>query len=156
MSRSAVSVTALALLAGWAGLARAADDVAPAALPTARATLTVKVVDGDGKAVADVEVGLYVPKAKGAKRAMAGDGTPATQPAGGDPPAKPAQAKPAQAKPVQTATTDGQGQAVFKGVADGTYSVRARLKKGGGTGRERVTVEGGKDATVTLTLVRPE
>jgi len=154
ISRWAMPVAALALLAGLS----VAGAEEPTTAPAGKAVITVKVVDDAGKAVSGVRVSLFLPPAKKAaatptaalgthaQRMAADDGTaPAT------PPAEGGKGKKARPKPLQTATTDADGQATFKDVADGTYMVRANLK-GAGRGSESVTIADGKDATVSITL----
>ncbi len=158
-SRWITSAAALALLAALAPGARAADD-APAAPPAGKATISVKVVDGDGKAVDGAKVNLFAVVKKA--QPTAATGTPA-KPMAEDPPMPPAtppatppadggdKPKRAKPKPLQMTTSDAEGAATFTAVADGTYTVRANLK-GTGRGTEKVTVAGGKDVTVTVTL----
>jgi hypothetical protein len=149
-------MASLALLAslGTASMVRAAD--APTTMPAGKATISIKVVDGDGKAVAGATVDLMPPptkKAKGATPTAAGPAGATAQPMAADPttPTDPTPPKKVRAKPLQTTTTDADGTASFKGVADGTYTVRARLK-GTGNGMEKVTVADDKDVTVTVTV----
>ena len=156
-------MASLALLAGLSVPAvRAADEPAK---PAGKATISVKVVDADGKAVDGATVQLIDGAGRRAGRGnrggggantppkpdanpMAADPKPADNGGGGGPGAGGARQRPA---PLQSTTTDADGAATFKDVADGTYAVAARQKKGG-NGRGTVTVAGGKDASVTVTL----
>ena len=148
-----VPVAGLALLAGLGQTAaRAAGD---GAAPAGKAKISVKVVDGDGKAVEGATVNLMPPRAR---KAAPADPTPAAKMAAVDPTTKPSDtppadppAKPARPKPLQTAKSDADGAATFTDVADGSYVVQARIK-GGGMGREKVTIDEGKDVSVTVTL----
>ena len=162
-----VPLASLALLAGFGTGARAAEDPKPAG----KATITVKVVDGDGKVVDGATVNLTMPPARkrggrgGATPAtpatptspgtpapkMAEDPKPAADPATPATPATPAKPKRERVAPLQTATSDADGAVTFKDVADGTYVVQARLKAAG-NGRERVVVTDGKDVSVTVTI----
>jgi Carboxypeptidase regulatory-like domain len=128
-------VAGLALLVGYAAQSRA-DDPAVTPAPAGKATITVTVVDKDGKPVDGAMVALLPPKAKGQK----GGAAPT---AGGNKQNKP--------QPIATANTDKDGKAVLTGIANGNYMVNARLK-GTGQGNEKVSVVDDKDATVTVTL----
>lgn len=147
MTKRSAVVAALALAIGAAAAVRAEPTTAPAG----KASVVVSVVDQDGKPVVGATVNLTAGTAKHKKagKAKAAEPTaaevPATQPAAGD------GEKPAKPVPLATATTDADGKATLAGVADGAYTVQARLKKVG-TVRVSVTVADGKDAAVTVTL----
>jgi hypothetical protein len=161
ISRWTIPAAALALLAGLSA-ASAAD---PTTAPTGKALITVKVVDDGGKPVSGARVSLFLaPVKKAAPTAafgthvqpMAADDTmpPTTPPT--TPPSDSGTgggkgAKKARPKALQSAVTDADGQATFKDVADGTYTIRANLK-GGGRGTQTVTIADGQDATVSITL----
>ena len=140
-----VPVATLALLTAGLTATRAADPMAPTTAPAAKAKVTVKVVDTDGKAVDGATVDLTVPGGRKRKNAAA----PTTAPTAAA--ADPAPAKRAKVTPIQTTTTDADGGATLADVPDGSYVVAARLK-GSGNGRERVTVADGQDASVTVTI----
>ncbi len=135
-NRLIVPVAGLAMVLGFAQARSRAADPVPAA--EGKANVTVTVVDGDGKPVVGANVSLVV--ATGKKKAELAD--PATT-APTTPPERPV--------PVATGTTDDTGKAVLSKVPDGKYRVRARMKKAG-SGTETVTIEDGKDATVSVTL----
>jgi hypothetical protein len=127
-------VAGLALALGFSQLSKAADEV-----PTAgKATVNVTVVDKDGKGVEGVRVRLMA--------APKPDAAAAAEPKADEAPA----AKP-KPKPVAQGTTDASGKAALVNVPDGEYTLMASLK-GGGSGKETVKVEGGKDVSVNVTL----
>ncbi len=142
MQKWVAPVAGLALLIGFAQTQSRAADPAPAA----KASITVTVVDSDGKPAAGANVTLYAAtehKKRGGKQApaapAAADGTTKT---------KPAREKP---ESIATGTTDAEGKAVLTGIPDGKYRVNARIKHGG-AGHESVTVADGKDVSVSVTL----
>ena len=141
MKKWIVPVAALALLSGLHQGARAEDM--PTTEPAAgKATITVTVTDADAKPIEGARVMLYPAAMKKAKTTAADD-TPAT------PPAAPPAGK--RAKALQTVTTDKDGKAMLTKVADGTYSVGARMK-GYVAARETVTIVDDKDMSISLTL----
>ena len=128
-------VAGLALFLGFNQATKAADE-APAA---GKATVTVTVQDKDGKGVEGVHVRIVSatpPKTEGGAEAKAaGEGGK----------------KGNKAPAVAQGTTDASGKAVLANVPDGEYTVMASIK-GGPAGKEALKVEGGKDASVTVTL----
>jgi len=138
-------VAGLALVLGFNQLSNAADG-APA---TGKATVNVTVVDKDGKGVENVRVRLVeVPKKT--------DTAAAEPKAAGDAPTEPPKETPTPkkgkgAKAIAEGTTDKDGKVALANVPDGDFTVMAAIK-GGAAGKETVKVEGGKDATVTVTL----
>jgi hypothetical protein len=139
MMKWVAPVAGLALILGFNHLSKAADET-PA--PTGKATVNVTVVDKDGKGVENVRVRLMAAEKKTEAAA-------AEPKAAGDTPAEPP--KKTKPKPVAEGTTDKDGKVALANVPDGDYTVNAALK-GGGTGHATVKVEGGKDATVSVTL----
>ncbi len=132
-SMKATVLGSMALVALLAGAGARAADPAPAATG---ATVTVKVVDAEGKPSAGTKVSIVA----AVKRAKRGADAPASQPAAD--------------KPVpMTATTDADGTATITGVADGSYNVRAMTK--GFRARGKVVVAEGKAEPVSLTLAAP-
>jgi hypothetical protein len=129
-SRLILPVAGLSLVLGL-GVVSRADDMTPPAttMPSAKASIVVTVVDGDGKAVDGATVTYKVFAGKKGTTKLADD--PAVTPV-----------------PVKT---DADGKATLKDVPDGTYSVSAKLK-GTGNGKSRVVIADGKNATVTITL----
>jgi hypothetical protein len=121
-----VPLAGLVLLVGFGPTSVRADDAAP---PAGKAKISVTVVDKNGAAVADAQVGLFnAPKHD--KAATGGKVKPT---------------------PIAEMTTDKDGKATFPNIADGAYGVMARVKSVG-NGRARVSVTDGADAEVTLTL----
>ena len=128
MSGSLLAV-AMALLVGSASL-RAAD---PVPVPTT-GTISGKVIDANGNAVANADVKLVVPPAKkGAATA------PAAQAAAPKGPA-----------PLQETTTDKDGKFAFKDVLAATYNITVTTSdKPAMTGRAtKVVVVAGQDNPV--------
>jgi hypothetical protein len=135
-SKFILPVAGLTLVLGFGGASRADDSTTatpPASTqPAAKGTIVVTVVDADGKPVDGVTVSYkpYVKKVKGApKTPVDSAGTTA----------------------LATVTTDTNGKATIPAVADGDFTVQAKLKKTG-TGRGKVTVADGKETDVTITL----
>jgi protocatechuate 3,4-dioxygenase beta subunit len=135
-----VPVAGMAMVFGFNAYQVRADDTVPPAStqPAAKATVTVNVVDGDGKPVSGAMVSIVAAQTGGKKKNQADPNTP--PPAQGNRPT-----------PIATGTTDAEGKAVLAGIPDGKYTVRARAKAAG-MGRENVTVVDQKDASVTVTL----
>jgi hypothetical protein len=128
-------MAALVLMAGFqAGQARAEDPATPTA--NGKATVTVTVVDADGKPVPDATVGISAAPQKKPK----GD---TTQPVTDQPRARPT--------PLVTGTTGADGTCALAKVPDGEYTVMARSKTAG-VGRSKVTIADDKDEAVSLTL----
>ena len=141
-----VLAAAVALLVGFGTVESGRATAAPTTMPAAagKATLTIKVVDDKGHGVPDAKVDLMeAPAGRRGKKAAAADADK-PMPDG----AKEGKGK---ADALQSASTDGDGSATLRDVPNGSYLVRARVKKVG-NGRERVTVSDDKDATVTITL----
>jgi protocatechuate 3,4-dioxygenase beta subunit len=133
-------VAALALIVGFQLKAKGQD--APTTAPAGTATVNVTVVDGDNKPVSGVKVSLLPPRAKKGKKsaAAAADGTAA------------APTKPAKVVPIASGTTDDDGKVALTGIADGSYQLQARSKTAG-AGKGTVTVSGGQDAAVSITMM---
>jgi hypothetical protein len=128
-------ITAFALLVGFHQAQLRADDTAtPAA---GKATVTVTVVDANGKAVPGATVSIFVKAAKKSKNAAA-----TSQPSDGT------AAKP---KPLQTGKTGADGTFALSTIPNGDFTVRVRIK-GGGTGTANVTIADDKDEAVSVTL----
>ena len=129
--------------------AHAADKPAtdkPAATKTeGKGTISGKLLDKDGNAVAGAQVSLVRPPGREAKREQK-----AQRQNAGEKPAKAAGDK-ARPEPLATATTDKDGKFTFKDVAVGDYTLRTQLR-GQGMAVARVTVAAGKTADVAMTL----
>jgi hypothetical protein len=136
----AAPLAALALVLGVNRLSKAADE-APAA---GKATVNVTVVDKDGKGVEGARVRLMAVEKK--TEAAAAEPKAAEDGNGGGSTAK----KP-KPKPVAEGQTDKDGKVALANVPDGDYVANANVK-GGGTGKEAVKVEGGKDVSISITL----
>lgn len=125
-------VAALALVIGFHQAQLRADDAAKG-----KATVTVTVVDADGKAVAGATVSI-IPKApkkqKGAATSQPADGTAA---------------KPT---PLATGETAADGTFALTAIPNGDFTVRARLKSAKTSGNVAVTVTDDKDQAVSITL----
>ncbi len=128
----------MALLVGLQQAKVWADNTAPAG----KATVTVTVVDADGKAVSGAKVAIYPKQNKHQKVSPANAG-PSTQPT--------ADGKKSKPEPIAEGESGADGTIALTGVPDGDYNVQARLKGAGG-GRAAVVVADGKDATVSVTL----
>jgi len=97
-------------------------------------SISVTVVDSDGKPVNKAHVQLMVPK----KKAAEGD-----------------DAAPAKPKPIAKGVTDEDGKFTFDNVAVGDYRVNANLKKGGkGNAKVSVTADS-LNPSVTITFAAP-
>jgi len=141
-------VMAVALMIGWSGATVRADE-APA--KAAVGTITGKVVDKDGKGVANVTVNLLPPAAAKAKKDKKADITAAPK-AAKEKPAKGDKKK--GADPIATTTTGADGSFTLNNVAVGEYSIEAGSKKGEpGFAKASVSVKEGDTVTVPLTLV---
>ena len=132
-SKFIVPIAGLLLVLGF-GLASRADDAAtpPASTqPVAKGSIVVTVVDADGKPVdgASVTYKVFVKKTKGAPKAAPDASAPA----------------------MPTVLTDTNGKVTIPAVADGDFTVSAKMKKTG-NGRSKVTVADGDKAEVTITL----
>jgi hypothetical protein len=143
------TTAALAVVLGLSTLsARAAEEGKEAAK---KGSIAGTVTDKDGKAVEGVTVNLMKPR----QRSGGGGGAPVAP--GGEAPKKEAvigtpgatqlQNRPT---PVATATTDKDGKFTMNDVAVGDYMVGVRDQEKKLYGRERVTVEEGKTATVDI------
>jgi hypothetical protein len=141
---------ALALVIGFSTLpARAADDA-----KTGKGNISGTVMDKDGKAVEGVEVRLVKPRPPrnggggggGAGEAPKSGGDSGKLAAGGHR-AIPLQNRPA---PIATATTDKDGKFTMNDVEAGDYNLMVRDTAKKAYGREKVTVEDGKTATVEI------
>jgi hypothetical protein len=117
---------AAALLAGLplATLSPVRAQDAATSQPVGKASITVTVLDQDKKPVPKTRVRLMSAK-----------------PADGD----------ARPTPVATGRTDDDGKATLTGIADGDYMVNAG-SRAAGTGREKITISNGADASVSVTL----
>ncbi len=98
-------------------------------------TVTGTVTDQDGKAVANAEVRLMAPKAKGEKSEAKAD-----KAASGERP-----------KPIATGKTDADGKFELKDVAVGSYTLAAGVK-GVGQAREQIEVKAGDNSPVALKI----
>ena len=116
-------------------------------------SITGKVVDKDGNAVAGAEVVLVKAPARGeGKQKKDGAALKAEKKVKNqaDDDAATEKKKP---EPVATATTDSDGKFAFKDIAAGDYAVRTRMK-GAGAANARVTVASGATAEVKLQLAQ--
>jgi hypothetical protein len=129
-------MAALVLMAGIQTAQTRADDAATPAL-TGKATVTVTVVDSDGKAVAGATVMIMPATPKKAK--------------GAAPTSQPADATKPRPTPMETGTTGTDGTFALTKIPDGDFTVSARLK-GTGAGRAKVTIADDKDEAVSVTL----
>jgi 5-hydroxyisourate hydrolase-like protein (transthyretin family) len=129
-------VAGLALLIGFHQAQLRADDAVKPT--TAKATVTVTVVDSSGKPVAGATVGIY-PKAAKKQKAAA-----TSQPADGTD-------KPARPQPLVSGETAADGTFALTPIPNGDFTVRARLK-GSGNGNAVVTIADDKDEAVSVTL----
>jgi hypothetical protein len=127
-------MAALVLMAGVGARALADDAAAPKA--NGKATVTVTVVDGDGKPVSGAEVSLLPAPTKKPKEAAS---------------SQPDAAPRARPTPLETGTTAADGTFALTKVPSGDFVVAARVK-GVGQGREKVTITDDKDTTVSVTL----
>ncbi len=150
------TTAALALVLGFSSLtARAAEEGKDA--KSGKGNIAGTVTDKDGKAVEGVTVNLMKPRMRGGQGGGNGGGekkpeekkpestagqhvTPLAE--GGGAGGRPA--------PVATATTDKDGKFTMNDVAAGDYMVGVRDQDKKLYGRERVTVEDGKTATVDI------
>jgi hypothetical protein len=117
---------AVVMAMAFASAARAADT----------GTVDGKVVGKDGAGVSGAKVRLMKASDVGGKKQKA----PAAAPAAGEKP-----------KPVAEAESGNDGAFSMKDVPAGDYVLQTNVK-GQGMAREKVTVEAGKTASVTLTL----
>jgi hypothetical protein len=125
-----------ALMLGFSGMSAQAAKAAKADKPDKNAgtgTVSGKVVDKDGKAVAGATVHLVKPEGRKAGKQAAADNK-------GD-----------RTPPVAKTKTDKDGKFSMTAVPAGAYRVIAR-SEGKGRGNAQVTVETGKTAEVALTL----
>jgi hypothetical protein len=132
-------VAVLVMMSGIKTAQSKADDTAPTTPPalTGKATITVTVLDPDGKPVADAKVSLLPPRARHHKAATTEpDATPPT---------------PKKQPPLQSGITGADGTFALTNVPNGDFIVQARLK-GTGNGTAKVTVADDKDQTVSVTL----
>jgi hypothetical protein len=130
-------VAGLALLVGLQQAQLRADDTT--ATPAAKATVTVTVVDASGNKVSGATVGIYPKPAKKHKA----DAGATTQPTDDTKKAKP--------EAIVSGETGADGTVALANVPNGDFVAMAKLK-GTGNGRAPVTVSGGADTTVTVTL----
>jgi hypothetical protein len=105
------------------------------------------VLDKDGKAAEGVTVNLMKPRQRGGGGGGGAGGGAAPQAAAGDFNPIPLQSRPA---PVATATTDKDGKFTMNDVPVGDYMVGVRDPDKKLYGRQRITVEDGKTATVEI------
>ena len=151
------ATAALGMLVGLSVLTvRAADDAKDS--KAGKGNISGTVTDKDGKAVEGVTVNLAKPRQRGS--GGGGGGGPAGGGTGGDakkdadkqaaigqPSAERHQNRPT---PIATATTDKDGKFTMNDVAVGEYMVGVRDQEKKLYGRERVTVEDGKTASVEI------
>jgi hypothetical protein len=136
----------LGLAVGVVAMSANADDKPAAAKTEGKGTITGKLADKDGNAVAGARVSLVQPPGKEAKREQKA----LRQQNAGEKPPKVAGEK-TRPEPLATTTTDKDGKFTFKDVAAGDYTVRAQLR-GQGMAVARVSVAAGKTADVAMIL----
>jgi hypothetical protein len=138
LAKWAAPVAALALMIGLTVSKVTAEEV-----KEGKGTVSGKVVDKDGAAVADAKVRL-MNQAAGAKKA---------DKAAGETKAADASEKPKGEKPVPVAeaTTDSEGKFTMPDVPAGSYRVMVNVK-GKGRAGDKVEVKAGETATVELKL----
>lgn len=134
-------VVALGLVLTW-GMVKAADANVPAA-DAAKGSITGKVTDSTGNAVANAVV-MFV-KAKPVGQGERG----AVPKVEGQPPHKPVANS-------NTTKTAADGTYTFANVAPGDYMVSAKLEGTGKATPVKVTVKAGEAATADLVLQKPD
>jgi hypothetical protein len=123
-----------------------------------KGTISGKVVDADGKAVAGANVVLNkAPEKAQRQKKNAAEANPDAKNLLADDAAKAKGDKPAKAKvePVAKVTTDAEGKFTLKDIAAGDYVLAANLK-GVGNAKQKITVTDGKTADVSLALTPPK
>jgi hypothetical protein len=148
---------ALAALLAIPGATRGEDrGLTLTAAQSETGTVSGTVVDKDGKAVANAEVGVYKPRERrqgqgGGGGAGGGTDQKLTQPApgGGEGQGQQRRQRP---EPIAKGTTDADGKFTISNVPVGEYQVVCMVREQNLVGRERVTVEAGKTASVSLKL----
>jgi len=138
IARWAAPVAALALMIGLTVTKVTAEEA-----KEGKGTVSGKVVDKDGAAVADAKVRLMHPNAGGKKAAA--------ETKAADPAEKPKAAAGEKPTPVAEATTDSEGKFTMPDVPAGSYRVMTNVK-GKGKGAAKVEVKAGETATVELKL----
>jgi len=158
MKWSFVAALTLALVAPWSLMSAAQAEEA-----VATGTVTGTILDPEGKPVAKAPVKLVIPPPK--KDKAAGDkgkkedmnvqapGAIGLDDKGGDGGGK--KDKLAKPKPVAEATTDDAGKFTMNNVPAGVYAV-VSMVKGVGQGKQMVTVEAGKTASVEVKMKAPK
>ncbi len=148
-------VAAMALMVGLQTAQTRADDAATPPALTGKATITVTVVDSDGKPVSGATVSLLPARARRQKGGGGGaGGAPGGGGGGGNATTQPDGAPPAprgRPTPLETGTTGADGTFALTNVPNGTFQVTARLK-GTGAGQAKVTVADDKDQPLSVTL----
>ena len=151
------ATTSFGFLIGISAWSASAAEKAPGEKPIAtkaeaKGTVTGKLVDKDGNAVAGARVTLGKPMV-GARhqQQQKPQGQAAEQKLTATADKKPAVSGEPKREPVATTTTDREGKFTFKDVPAGDYVVRTHLR-GQGMAVARVTVAAGKAADVALTL----
>ena len=139
------------------GRATAADATPPAATqpsdPSATGSVTVTVLDADGKPVEGAEVGLAMPGHHHAQGGGKHHHKKGDEPAAENPAAAPAEH--AAHSDLPKGRTDAQGTVTLAGIPDGSYVVHAHMK-GEGAGKETVAIQPSQTATITIHLVKKE
>lgn len=131
-----------------------APSTAEVKLVAAGGSISGKVVDADGNAVADAMVRVMPakekPAAKGPKKEnLVEDGAKADKPEKADKPKRP--------QAVAEGKTDANGAFKLEGIPAGNYVVMAGVKEKGLMGHAAVTVAEGQDATVEIKVApKPE
>jgi hypothetical protein len=143
------TTAALALVVGFTSLtARAAEEGKEAAK---KGNIAGTVLDKDGKAAEGVTVNLIKPRMRGGQGG-GGQGGGEKKPEEKKPEGSQLQAQGGGGRPtpIATATTDKDGKFTMNDVAVGDYMVGVRDTEKKLYGREKVTVEDGKTATVEI------
>lgn len=148
------AVVALGLFV-WASASAQAQDVE-------KGSVAGKVVDKDGKGVANAQVRLVAPQPAGGGRGGRGGAGEGAAPAprkqqlqdGGRGRQPPGGGRGQRPRPVATATTDADGKFAMKDVPVGDYTIVA-FAANVGMGRANVQVEAGKEASVEIALTQP-
>jgi hypothetical protein len=126
-------VVGLLVLGFFASHVVRADDSATTQ-PAAAGSITVSVVDGDGKPVKNAKLNLY-----SRKNVSEGD--------------QGAESKP---KALAKSKTDREGKHTFENLSTGDYRITATSKKTGSKGSARVSLtDASQTAEVTITLASP-
>ena len=144
------TTAALALVVGFTSLtARAAEEGKEAAK---KGNVAGTVLDKDGKAAEGVTVNLIKPRMRGGQGGggQGGQGGSGEKKPEGSQLQAPGGGGGGRPTPVATATTDKDGKFEMKDVAVGDYMIGVRDQEKKLYGREKVTVEEGKTATVEI------